>query len=613
MQFLVERVQSEPPFKDQLFGFIEASKTDKKWRIAAANAITILTRAGVNLSRLDLRGIQVPGADMSSGVFDSAQLQGADLRKTNLQSVWFRQADLSRARMEGSRFGEWPTLSDMVMSPAFAYTLDGKMFVAGTADGNIMVYNASTWAILATIQGHDQRVTNISISRDGSLLASGANNADVAGGVMTAKLWNLQTGDFLHVLEGHTERFTGLIFLPSGQRIITGSCDRAIHLWETKSGERLHSFEVQPDHAVVSAIACSNDGELLASSYEDKTVRLWNIETSECLRILTSLQGLCLGVTFSPSGKTLAVTTSEGIKTWDGASGKEQWTLEENITTRAPAVYSPDGLQIACGSQDSTVLLLDSVTGEIRRTLRGHLGDISSVEFSPDGSQLASGSVDCTVRLWDSKTGECGPVFQGHTEPVLFVHFSASGRQIGSSSWDGTVRLWDSRASTLNLRPKSHQSSVTTYFVPGGCYIASKSLARAGIWARETGNLMYWLDIEEHNFVVSPCGLQVATVGYSGVVKLWDVKTGQCVLTINQDAEVGWDWSATFSLDGTRLLTTSGTTAKVWNPLTGVLEHELTGHGHPADRAIFSPVGGRQLATFSQDLAANLWDMSTGN
>ncbi|KAG0037974.1 U3 snoRNP protein, partial [Gryganskiella cystojenkinii] len=618
MQFLVERVQSEPRFEDQLFGFIEASKTDKKWRIAAANAITILVRAGVHFSGHDLRGIQVPGADISFGVFDSALLQGADLRKTNLQSVWFRQANVSRARMEGSRFGEWPTLSDMEMSSAFAYTLDGKALVAGTADGNIIVYNASTWAILVTIQGHDKYVTNISISRDGSLLASGADDADIAEGALAARIWNLQTGEFLHALEGHTSKFTGLIFLPSGERIITGSCDRAIHLWETRSGVHLRSFEVQPDHAVVDAISCSNDGELLASSYEDGTIRLWEIETSECLHVLqgheVSSLSNCLGITFSPCGKTLAQTNSKGIKTWDVQSGKELWTFEEIMTTIGPAVYSPDGLQIACGSKECTVLLLDSVTGAISRTLRGHSGEILNIEFTPDGTRLTSGSEDRTVRLWDSKTGESGPVLQGHTEHVLAVHFSASGRQIGSSSMDGTVRLWDSRGSTLNLRPReSHHFPATAYFVPGGRYIASKCWARIGIWDRESGKLMYWLNTEENyrDIVISPCGPQVASAGYRGVVKLWNVDTRQCVLTINQDSDNGADWSMTMSLDGTRLLTT-GKTAKVWNPLTGVLERELMGHDYPVEMAIFSPVGGSQLATFSRNLTARLWDMSTG-
>jgi hypothetical protein len=87
MQFLEERVQQEPVFKKELLAYIEHSKKDKKWRKAAANAITILVRAGEQFIGADLKGIRIPGADLSYGVFDSTQLQNADLRKVNLRGV----------------------------------------------------------------------------------------------------------------------------------------------------------------------------------------------------------------------------------------------------------------------------------------------------------------------------------------------------------------------------------------------------------------------------------------------------------------------------------------------------------------------------------------------
>ena len=60
---------------------------------------------------------------------------------------------------------------------------------------------------------------------------------------------------------------------------------------------------------------------------------------------------------------------------------------------------------LASGSNDQTVRLWDSHTGECLRLLQGHTGLISSVCFSPDGSVLASGSNDETIRLWDVNTG----------------------------------------------------------------------------------------------------------------------------------------------------------------------------------------------------------------
>jgi hypothetical protein len=108
LQFLEERVQQEPIFKRQLLDYIEHSKVDKKWRTAAANAITILVRANVEFRFCDLQGIRIPGADLSGGVFESVQLQGADLRKVNFRNAWLRNTDLSGAQMSGVQFGELP-------------------------------------------------------------------------------------------------------------------------------------------------------------------------------------------------------------------------------------------------------------------------------------------------------------------------------------------------------------------------------------------------------------------------------------------------------------------------------------------------------------------------
>ncbi|KAG0244123.1 hypothetical protein BGX31_009775 [Mortierella sp. GBA43] len=84
LQFLSERVQQQPVFRKQLLIYIEYSKSDASWRTAAANAITILVRGGVRFNGADLKGIHVPGADLSHGFFDSADLQEADLRKVKL-------------------------------------------------------------------------------------------------------------------------------------------------------------------------------------------------------------------------------------------------------------------------------------------------------------------------------------------------------------------------------------------------------------------------------------------------------------------------------------------------------------------------------------------------
>lgn len=95
IQFLCERVKQSPTFEKQLRAVVEMSKVETRAATAAANAITILVRARVRFNGADLRGIRIPGADLSG------QFQGADLREVNLARTWLRQADFGQARMEG--------------------------------------------------------------------------------------------------------------------------------------------------------------------------------------------------------------------------------------------------------------------------------------------------------------------------------------------------------------------------------------------------------------------------------------------------------------------------------------------------------------------------------
>ncbi|KAF9996869.1 Transducin (beta)-like 1 X-linked receptor 1, partial [Entomortierella chlamydospora] len=112
LEFLVERAHKHLPFRTNLLEIIEHSKTDKSVHKAAANAITILVKAGIDFNGADLRNIRIQGADLSYGMFDSAQLDGADLREVNLRNIWLRGSNLSNARMKGARFGEYPYIQE---------------------------------------------------------------------------------------------------------------------------------------------------------------------------------------------------------------------------------------------------------------------------------------------------------------------------------------------------------------------------------------------------------------------------------------------------------------------------------------------------------------------
>jgi len=144
LQFLEERVRQESLFKKQLLDYIEYSKADDKWRMAASNAITILVRSGMQFNGADLRGIRIPRADLSNGMFDSAQLQGANLRQVDLRGVWLKRANLSNAEAKGVQLGAPLYLECEDKVWGCLYSPDEKS-IAVVISGEVQVYSTSNW------------------------------------------------------------------------------------------------------------------------------------------------------------------------------------------------------------------------------------------------------------------------------------------------------------------------------------------------------------------------------------------------------------------------------------------------------------------------------------
>jgi len=85
------------------------------------------------------------------------------------------------------------------------------------------------------------------------------------------------------------------------------------------------------------------------------------------------------------------------------------------------------------------------------KTCQGHKGGIYSMAFSPDGTRIVSGSDDKTIKLWDTLTGECLHTLNEHTNWVMSVVFSPDGGCIVSGSVDNTIKLWGRAKPAYNI------------------------------------------------------------------------------------------------------------------------------------------------------------------
>jgi WD40 repeat protein len=263
-----------------------------------------------------------------------------------------------------------------------------------------------------------------------------------------------------------------------------------------------------------------------------------------------------------------------------------------------------------------------------------HGGAILSIALSPNGGKIASGSQDGTVKIWDTKTGQELHSIRAHENNVRSVAFSPDGQCFASASWDGTVKLWDAQTGGNRLTLQGHHDVVhCVAFSPDGKYLASAGGAvqpgEVKVWNVTTGQAVHTLthilrgpntfpghETQVWCVAFSPDGQRLASGGFDRRICLWDVQTGQMQLTISGHKRTVF--GVAFSPDGRLLASCGGEPTlrgdgelKLWNGVTGQEIGELRGNAHGVWCLAFSP-DGRRLATGDNDENVKLWDVASG-
>jgi len=607
LQFLEDRVQQEPNFKRQLLGYIEHSKKDKKWRNAAANAITILVRAGVQFIDTDLQGIQIPGADLSHGVFDSVQLQGADLRKVNLRGVWLRQTDLSRSQMTGVHFGELPMLTEDDGVRSCAYSPDGKSLAVGRFDGDISMYATSSWEKIRIFKGHNNWVYRIDYSPTGNQIVSCSEDT-------TVRLWNIDSGICVRIISGHRSPVYAVAYSPQGDQVASAGADGTIRLWDPVTGKCTRTLFGHDSW--VKCVVYSPNGGQIASGSVDFTVRVWNVETGDCICILSGHSGGVWEIAFSPQGHQLASASRDmTIRLWDVDTGACRYILAGHESEASTVAYSPRGDQVASGSLDGTVRRWDAETGVCLQSMTGHSDTILSVAYSLKGDQVASGGWDKTVRLWDVLGGSLRVESRGHSQKIFSVKFSPKGDQIASGGYDTTIRLWDAQTGTCLKVLRGHSSTVASVvYSPQGDRVATCGGDNTiRLWDAESGECLHVLTghlglVEAVAF--SPQGHRVVSASHDKSVRFWDVATEDCCAILNGHTDIVV--CVEYSPDGKQIATGSvDCTIRLWNVDNGICHRTMKGHEGDVNVVVYSHQGS-QLASASDDMTIRLWDVESG-
>lgn len=290
----------------------------------------------------------------------------------------------------------------------------------------------------APFAGHTGHVLALAV--DGTRILSGSADRSV-------RLWDAATGKELRRYEGHTDEVLAVALAADGRRALSGGSDRTVRLWDLASGRELGRFAGHTER--VSSVALAPDGTRALSGSWDQTLCLWDLERGVEVRRLVGHTGWVTSVAVAPDGRRALSGSYDGtVRLWDLTSGRELRRLEGHGREVYSVAFAPDGRRAASGGNDHAVRLWDLDTGREVRRLDGHANAVVRVAFSPDGRHLLSGSsqyeqADHTLRVWDAATGKALHSFPGDPAGVWSLAFAADGRSAVSARSDRTLRVWN--------------------------------------------------------------------------------------------------------------------------------------------------------------------------
>jgi WD40 repeat protein len=377
-----------------------------------------------------------------------------------------------------------------------ALSPDEKRVLTARKDGTAQIFNASGTGTPVVLAAHKEPVNFAAWSRDGTRVVTASDDK-------TARVWNADgTGEPV-VLEGHSLAVTFAAFRPDGRYIATASDDQTARLWPSEGGKELvlsgHEGPVlsaawspyrpdRPDQArVLTAAAVPKGGSsrdstariwrpalldslprerreifyhsasigadtsLIASAYDDKSVRLWRAGGPIPKEVLVRAEkGWVASAALSPDSERVATAFFDGTARVVGVKGQRSSVLVAGHAAAVRAVaWSPDHTRLVTVSDDKTARVVSADGKGEAHVLHGHEDGLTSAAWSPGGERIVTTSMDHTARVWPASGAGKPVVFEGHGGAVYTAAWSPDGAFIVTGSEDGTAQVWDAKSRAI--------------------------------------------------------------------------------------------------------------------------------------------------------------------
>ncbi len=488
----------------------------------------------------------------------------------------------------------------------FALFPDGERLATAAWDGTVRIWELKTGACTRTFEVGDY-VSGVAVSRDGALVFGARDDGEIY-------LWDVATGERLGVLPAlkHT-RIQSLIAHPDGERLLAAG--DGISIWDIKSRRRLRVLRGHVHE--VNAIALLPGGRELASGSYDGDVKLWDLarETPE-----EGPPGIATELDAHPARPFLVahIHLSDDVpRVYSAETGAELCRLPG---ARYPIAFLPGAAEVLTATEKGLdIKRWDLQTGACLATYpkrlrqREHRSDLGLLH--PDGRRVLrpvpfkDGAED--VEFWDLESGKTLRTLRGHPGKILDILPLPGEERLLTLGQEGSARLWGlgSGEALVAVPDFAGHAARSTQLLPNrlAVSITGKTFT---LWELDTGKVVRQINArgEARDIAVQPDGRHLVSIGKDSL-RIWDLSTGKALSTLK--SEVKQLYQVRLSSDGRLAFVRGGHFHwMVWDLNTGacvLTRNEQSNH----ISAVFGP-GVTRWASIGFGSGLDLWELATG-
>jgi len=394
----------------------------------------------------------------------------------------------------------------------------------------------------------------------------------------------------LSAFQAHQAPITGLALNRQGDRLASTSGDKTVKVWNPMDGSLVATLQGS-GASTWSPVFRAAGPQLIAAMSSDGSVRVWDPKTGSEVRKYEKIGNGMGAVAWSPNGKHLAaaswtVSREAGVRgwlhLWDFEQNTLLWKSEYGVKPITSLAFHPSGEWLTAATWDAWLGNFPIAGGGKPAAEWKHTADdgtypaLQAVQFAPDGSTVAVASKDNLVRIHESRTLQVARTLAGHSRWANGVAYGPQGKWLASASSDETLRIW-------SLDPESR--------------------LQAKVLHGPTSSL--------NAVAVSPGGTHLYTGAADGTIHTWDASRHTDLMrdTLRHAKDV---YGMTFTPDRSSLMTaTWGGDVRLWDAANGRIRWHKVIHKNSANAVALSP-DGRFVVSGGNDGALHYSDASTG-